>query len=1506
MNFLKLIIKIKLSNKHNHHYDFDGSMIEFIKIVLFTQVYINEIKSFLDIYTEISRYCENIEDLMTKVLSEEKIKYEISDRNRNYTEIVNIHFFNLMESLLKAILLFSIELIKKDKAKFFEYLYTLTSIEASLQKINKKFFLFSKELYNIRSIIKIDEAYKSNHEQFEENYEDIMNNLLKQSEQFYSENFDKLYNLILDLLNIFDRTFKEKNENYINLLFFIFRSQYRNIYEEDIRIKLVTHFFQNKSLLIKSKIFLSETLKDIKPEVPTKKANKSEEQVSNDCINNFMNLKADKLKKFKSVIDICMNINTPEFSEILLYFFEGQCQSYFATILQKHKNKYDAKCCEALLLKVSLSYLKKSIQYLYEHKDNNDNNLLKIFAIAYIKTYCYYYVEINFKYKDNCNWQEINAVFGDKDDEHNKHIRNVRNLYFWRLYCKKFENFEQFQGFNFANKEVVIYKELKEALEKEKNNAKYIFKESFITLNPGEKYKNLVFDFERKNDVKFDDINNNFDIYYCFYVNKIISYLYDGKIKNDIIKKMKSLYDSSSKKLNMGDEGKKLYNYLMDNKLYEEKIVKKISEKPLTQKEFEILLYSFRFIFNSQINNKKCFFNEILKKNASNFINNNFIPGSFPLANEFLKSYNILREKLEKKLDMGYYVCKDCGFLYEVKPCTFPMAQDKCPKGHTIGGLQHMCTKPDIRVFLDKAEYDKLCNYWRHPDWVGSFVYNTIDQFKVNYVDKNVPKPVKGIIKDYEINDFERNCDIRDMNIITFRILNFILYSYILGGYILENINKEQVSAYLVENLFPHTIFGIMLKNWEMLNNLLTEKGVENVQVFMNMIFEKMNELICNLKSVNTVEQLSNFEKEVNNCIMSILSNKENIDNLNKNYKKINNELLVFDPNSIKEMILGNYDPSIYDQKKYPDIQYFTTSKIENYDSFVNKFQSSKENEKNYTLINLLIKKDEDLTQNAINMSSLDNINKLANMLIQIYSFNISREDGKKVLFKSEINNIIDKYNEMNRNSLINTNEEFIEGYVQPFIKSWDKIKKKCVQYKCRILREKEKQQYLDMKEDLPICFFLVDDGDIDGGMFLASAYQQMIDWQNAVLNLIISKNSMNGILNSYVSQLEQEINIQEATKDEIININDKIYKDLEGLISSSSIRNIFIKGKENNIQYKNYNDIIYNYDYIEEELGKLILPGLKRFKPGAIKFVTYLYEGFRGSEHSSILTNYNDKYKKKPLSEDEKQCLGELSKFNSMKIFNEVFSSLQILMNEIIKENYDQDILIIDIIEKLPNYIFLSKELVDLLKRCKEEFMNEKVFTINSLVSIFEYFEALCWPQISKNILEDYSLILSEESKKHILDYFKNIENEKKIINKKDFTFALRRLISRYIAGSRQETDVKSDLELNLYIGKNEFWSKEIADNDEKDNELFIICPKEIMIGNAWDLYNVLDGDNILNKIIDKDKKKENENEKKEEIKEEHEISTASNIKPEEPNVEIPHVEIPEEEEEPEERDDF
>ena len=133
----------------------------------------------MDIFLEVKKYCENIEELIDNVFKEDIIKYEDSARNKKYTRKVNINFLNIIESLIRALLNYSINLIKLDKIKFFDFFYSFISIEANLQKINKKFFLFSKELYNIKTIIKIEEAYKYNHEEFENNYEKIMTNLLQ-------------------------------------------------------------------------------------------------------------------------------------------------------------------------------------------------------------------------------------------------------------------------------------------------------------------------------------------------------------------------------------------------------------------------------------------------------------------------------------------------------------------------------------------------------------------------------------------------------------------------------------------------------------------------------------------------------------------------------------------------------------------------------------------------------------------------------------------------------------------------------------------------------------------------------------------------------------------------------------------------------------------------------------------------------------------------------------------------------------------------------------------------------------------------------------------------------------------------------------------------------------------------------------------------------------------------------------------------------------------------------
>ena len=369
-----------------------------------------------------------------------------------------------------------------------------------------------------------------------------------------------------------------------------------------------------------------------------------------------------------------------------------------------------------------------------------------------------------------------------------------------------------------------------------------------------------------------------------------------------------------------------------------------------------------------------------------------------------------------------------------------------------------------------------------------------------------------------------------------------------------------------------------------------------------------------------------------------------------------------------------------------------------------------------------------------------------------------------------------------------------------------------------------------------------------------------MLQRINILLNVIIGSNRIKGIHNSYLSQLEEEINIQEATKDEIINIDKIIYKVLNDLIYNISMRNIF--SKDNKINYKNYNDIIYDYDFIEEELGKIILPGIKKFKKGKIKFITYLFEGFRG-ENSSVLVDYNVKYKQRELINEEKNLLFKLSKENNSNNFNnDVFSSLQILMKEIIKENYELNFLIFKVIESLPEYIILNNELKNMFINTYN-FGNKHFFSIDTLVPIFEYFEALCWKSMKNNILPDYRLKVPEEALKNINEYFKN--NNKKLININNFTIALRKLISRALTGTRQEIEINPQNKLQLYLGKEELWQKSITENDEFEIEINNICKNDLIIGYCLDIYDSLKGDDILKNEInwDNENKKEDNDDK-------------------------------------------
>ena len=58
------------------------------------------------------------------------------------------------------------------------------------------------------------------------------------------------------------------------------------------------------------------------------------------------------------------------------------------------------------------------------------------------------------------------------------------------------------------------------------------------------------------------------------------------------------------------------------------------------------------------------------------------------------------------------------------------MSKMNSPNRRIIGEQNHIFSKPDIRVFLDKKEEEKLRKEWNYEEWHNSFVHKILEEFK--------------------------------------------------------------------------------------------------------------------------------------------------------------------------------------------------------------------------------------------------------------------------------------------------------------------------------------------------------------------------------------------------------------------------------------------------------------------------------------------------------------------------------------------------------------------------------------------------------------------------------------------------------------------------------------------------------------------------------------------------------------------------------------------------------
>ena len=412
--------------------------------------------------------------------------------------------------------------------------------------------------------------------------------------------------------------------------------------------------------------------------------------------------------------------------------------------------------------------------------------------------------------------------------------------------------------------------------------------------------------------------------------------------------------------------------------------------------------------------------------------------------------------------------------------------------------------------------------------------------------------------------------------------------------------------------------------------------------------------------------------------------------------------------------------------------------------------------------------------------------------------------------------------------------------------KSWNNIKDIAIKYGCR-----DEMPVYEMKyyEDEKLAFFLVDSSEMYFGMYLAAAYEGLINIQTDFLNGIINitdDNKDDSIHKNYIKQLNKAINIQDAEKKDIVKLCDE--EKLNEIINLCSIRKCFTNVGE--VIYNNYEAIEINLDKIEEYLCDFVLSQVKQFKKD-ITFVTYRFEGYRGKKRETF-KNYMEKYKpQRKLNSEELTAIFTYFEENKDINYIEFLFDLQKIINFILEENYQNEYIINSVIKNMPSIINLGKikQFFDINIGLGKD--NNNLFTVNSLIDFYNLFEHLCWDEIKGNINNEYIKTFVDDEKQKIKKYFDNLGNNC-IINKLNLSTAIRRFISKYLSGLTQETEFGENKPLMFQLKRDDIWDNSLPTHPFFDKEMDKIHELfQIKIGYVMDLYELLGGDDSLLTII-------------------------------------------------------
>ena len=1421
--------------------------------IIFIECHKREIAIILQMFSSLNLI---IKDLNNKIIELNKERIKIFKKD-SVASIYNNLIFFAMESILRLFTSNSdIYISLKDNPNDFYKLMNINrEILQSALKLGLNLNLFTPETYSLKEIIEIIDVFSKSKKDTNENIKIII--------KYFSDE-------ALLISNIKEENGIEIFNHFINFYNFLLGL----IGESDLFPKLMSIIFQNEYLKIQNKYFRFKLLEPIISR--------------NDYIDNCYPLLKLILKRIgisilprniqdnikildnneDHLIEILNNKKNDFLAQYIIQIFEHLIFDFFDNIdkMDEETDKKDKVCFKNfidkkerkeknykkyMIFEKSLDIFEQCINRISQISSNKNieinkfSNLSKLYSISFIKVYLTKFIEFCEKYDDIQIKTILDGI--SKNINKNTNLENVIKIYILKiLYNLNNRNLEKLFKYDFI---------LRKEFENINIKSEYFLINYFVPLDENEekefkygieKYYSIIDETKKKEEKEIvnnclnDDEIKNIDIFLSITINALFSNLFLKNYFKENTKELKD-YKKLGEYLNTNYKNqnitlKKLLNLFYNKNLFLNVIMEKFDEqykwKDYIGEPYESLLYGFKFCVQYLLKIKdeesKYFYSAIMSDIALEIINETYIPGNNEPKIKKLEALKSLKYCLyNSNIDTGYYSCS-CGYLYSITPNYFPTEEHnaKCPDcgkriGYIKGKLNHEMVLSDCNymIFKNFEQKQEQISRWNIMD---KNIPNVIfEQYKKEVMDSIKNSLKKGIYKDTKSNFLDNNKNIRKMSKISFRLLNFILYNHLFFANCLEFISDEELENYLIEGM---NCLEIIQSNWHLLEESLKEKNIYSIQAFLNIIFKDLSNLISNCKIMENEDELIEFEEEVEKIVELTI---QKYPKYYEKYKKMNIELNFINQKDIKIILNETYPPlpPLYPENEFPLLKYFIYTE---YKINIQKYLEQEEDYfVRYPLLNCYLNYSKEIKY----LEYLPSFNEFINLMIEKFSYKLTREDAKNIE--------------------LNKSEGYDEVKFNNFLKCWENIYKYATKYKCRDDMEPKK-----LKAEDKLIYFLIDDNELGYGMYIAAAYQNFISWQNGFLQSIIDSDVSNGYLHNYIENIKKKVPIQEAKASQILSIDDCFknseYKNFDDLVYTFTKRDNYYKDA---INYHQHNKFKIDFSKIEEELAKLILPEKCLFEnEDKLNFFVFCGEGFRGSLSDTFVKFY-DKYPQVDLIEDElKNMHSSVLKIfeNNNNDFKSFFDCMQSL------------------IIYLSNNLVTDKDINSILKNRREHlrldnnfinFFSDKNFNINQLMNIYIYIEHLSFNDLSK--------ILQTEYKKKIDDnIILTIKKELEIENKNDkipwkyLATAVRRFISRYLVGDRQTTDVNENSELIYQLERKDLWEEKYG---KLDNLEQLISEKmnifKIKVGQAFSFYEIIGAEDKNSIIIDKENQDKAEN---------------------------------------------